>query len=322
MTYFLNGDQDTYWWEWADGYFLYSNTTLYNNKILHSCVPDWTLADPNYVNNLLTRQCEYCGDSCLSCSSKYGWEICDGLEQSRSVISTTFNKTGYGTNFAVCNRCYSNSPYWETWENSNTEGEITWLGWGYGISNDTCSSWKSTSEWTANCSDGWQKCEQGYYLFTSESGDTDWNLCSASNCGIWPGNNWNSCIDGYAISYTFSWDMKCASESYYFGDWVAWNENRSEFEFAEWNRWHMSLVMTPSLDSTSTNAIHYGWATSCGIGQYVKYSFSSSATVIQDYRTWEYCQVKGSYTWAGSNANQCLSCQGSYYLLLNNISSL
>ena len=321
MTSYFADDSDTVCWQWADGYFMYSNATFHNNKTLISCVPDWTLANPSYVNNLLTRQCEYCGDSCLSCSSKYGWETWDGLEQNRSVISTIFNKTGYGTDFAVCNRCYSNNPYWETWENSNTDGEITWLGWGYGISNDTCSSWKSTSEWAASCSDGWELCEQGYYLFNSGLAGTSWASCTQSNCGIWHENNWSRCIDGYAFDYQGLWEIQCTVEPYYLGDWVTWNENRSDFGFREWNRWHMSLVMTPRYDSTSDNPITYGWATSCGIGQYVEYIYFSSTTAIQDYRNWEYCQVKGWYEWVGSNTNQCTSCQGSYYLLLDNIDS-
>ena len=76
--------------KWADGLYLYQNQTNYQNENVVSCVPDWTLANANYVNNPLTRRWEYCGDSCISCSSKYGCEICDGLGEFRSVLIPSF----------------------------------------------------------------------------------------------------------------------------------------------------------------------------------------------------------------------------------------
>ena len=41
------------------------------NKI-SMCVEDCSSFAYNYVNNADLRQCEYCGDSCLHCSPKYG----------------------------------------------------------------------------------------------------------------------------------------------------------------------------------------------------------------------------------------------------------
>ena len=83
-----------------------------------------------------------------------------------------------------------------------------------------------------------------------------------------------------------------------------------------------NLVMAKQLDSKTNTNIELGWSTFWNKGQYVEYNFISTNSQIYDFREWEYCQVEGWYEWAGSNENQCLSCQRSYYLLRNNISSL
>ena len=45
------------WTSWLDGYYLLTNTTL-NGESLTFWVPDWALANPQYINNPNTMKWE------------------------------------------------------------------------------------------------------------------------------------------------------------------------------------------------------------------------------------------------------------------------
>ena len=215
---------------------MYTNVTNANEQII-SCVPDWNLANVNYVNNPVTRQCEYCGDSWQSWSQKHGWEICEGIDQKRSFLTSTFNVTGYGTDFYTWNRCYGVSSYWETCEKSENEGIIDWVNWGYGIDDEKWTSCTSNSLWSAYCDNNWEVWYEGNYTNAfSNSARFGWTSCQDTNCGIWDSSSCSSCADGYGFDFSQSWGIEWSSQSYFLKDWVEWNETNYDNLFDNWQR--------------------------------------------------------------------------------------
>ena len=296
--------------KWADGLYLYQNRTNYENESVVACVPDWTLADANYVNNPLTREWEYCGDSCVSCSSKYGCERCDGLDDNHSVSFTTFNVTGYGTDFAVWHRWHSVTSYCEKCTLNSTKDGILWLGWGYGIPEFLWGSCSQTSTCSAYCDYQWKAWYEKYSLTYVDLGLYLWDVWDYENWGAWNNASCTKCIDGYSFDTRNDWNIEWATESYYYGDWKAWNITTHNNRFDSCEQCHSNLTM----GSESCSTI-------CSDTEYIEYNLVSTSTELYHYREWERCTIQNWYQWAGIDSYMCESCMNGYYLIPQGSSS-
>ena len=209
----------------SDGLYLYSNLTN-SGDYVYSCVQDWSLANSNYVNNPSTRTWEYWGNACTSCSSKYGCEKCEGLEFRNSVTSTTFNLTGYNTNFTTCNRCYTYNSICEECQNlDESTNTVEWTKCGYSINDDICNTWSSNTPCAAYCSSNCYACDSNYFLsFQKLTNVNEWFAWSDSFCKNWDGSGICSLwTDGYSLGTNEAiCDLEWTSETYYFGDWAQW----------------------------------------------------------------------------------------------------
>ena len=307
--------------KWADGLYLYENQTNYQNEKVIAWVPDCTLADANYVNNPATREWEYCGDSCVSCSSKYGCEKCDGLDDNHSVSLATFNVTGYETDFSVWYRWNSIQSYCETCTLNSTNDGITWLSWGYGIDNSLWGSCSQTSTWSAFCNSEWKAWYEEYFLEYSEIGTYVCEVCDYGNWGDWDQNTCTKCMDGYSFDNANDWSIECASQSYYFGDWKTWSVSTVLNQFRSCEICHKDLIMDPISYSLDGSQISNSCSATCNDGEYVEYNLVSTSTELYHYREWEECPISSCYQWSGIDSDMWESCMSGYYLKTQGSSS-
>ena len=312
-----SGNSFPVWNKWSDGLYLYTNQTNSNlNESIYSCVPDCSLAHFDYISNPSTRECVYCGSACQSCSSKYGWELWNGLNQSNSVNFQIYGGTGYATNFSIWYRCYDFSPFWEQCQAGSSLFSINWETCGYGIEDSEWSSWNHTGVCLADCNSGWNACATGYTLLTEEVSPS-WSYCGISNCGVWSNNVCTKWTDGYTFSTVSDWQVAWYSETYYDGDWLEWVDNDQDDVSDQCLRCNTNLILKSTIDSNTSAISGSECTTTCDKTQYVDYIYTSGDTGIYDLRQCVDCSIENWYEWAGNSSGLCKSCMSGYYLKLS-----
>ena len=265
--------------EWSDGLYLYTNTTTneYNQEFITAWVPDWSMVDPRYVNNITSNECMFCGESWGACSYKYGWEIWNGEQEQQSFVNKSI-VTEYGTTFNNCSRWYNSRAACKEWQLDENTDTVSCQQWGYGIQDESVwNSWSySTSEttWDVSCTESninkWFDCSDSKYNiensrnsgFGNESTNLDHTCnsdCSTANCRYCLNDSWTQWIQGY--SYGQDSTQRCQGqwfdESFYQSDCASCSivSNTSTGNFTTCLSWNEDLVKRTITNSEGQETI-------------------------------------------------------------------